>query len=126
MTRTLYFNNLLILTWSQPYLHLKKLYPDAENLLVIGNWCDSETMPSKALRVSSKKGWSEAFPRIVEVDVEDENLVETVERILLESSGNWLMLSTGKFVVEKAIGERLGLTLISGCKVSLERMEEVY
>jgi len=126
MTRTLHFHNLLILTWSQPYNHLKQFYPDVENLLVIGNWCYSNTLPSSAVRESTKKGWHEAFPRIEELDVEEENLQEKVERILFSSTGNWLLLCTEGFKVTNAIAEQLGLSLISGAKTYLEPMEEVY
>lgn len=126
MTRILHFHNLLILTWTKPYSHLKQFYPDVENLLVIGNWCYSETMPSKAVRETSKKGWKEAFPRIEELDVEEENLQEKVEKILFSSTGDWLFLCTEGFKVTNAIAERLGLSLLSGAKTYLEPMEEVY
>lgn len=126
MGRILYFHNLLILTWFQPYKHLKMLYPDVKNLLVIGNWCASEGMPSKAVREATKQGWKEAFPRIVEFDVEQEGLQEKVEDILFQSKGDWLLLCTEGFKVTNAIAEKLGLDLFSGAHVYLEPMEEVY
>lgn len=126
MARTLYFNKLLILTWSQPYYHLKQLYPTVENLLIIGNWSYSQTMPSQAKRESTKAGWRAAFPHIEELDVEDGELEEKVEKILFGSTKDWLMLSTGEFIVEKEIATRLGLPLYNGAHVILESMEEVY
>jgi hypothetical protein len=126
MSRTLYFNKLLILTWSKPYYHLKQLYPTVENLLIIGNWSYSQTMPSQARRESTKIAWRAAFPHIEELDVEDEALEEKIDNILFSSNKDWLMLSTGEFIVEKQIAKRLGLPLYNGAHVLLESMEEVY
>jgi hypothetical protein len=105
---------------------LKQFYPDINNLLIIGSWSYSPGMPSNARRESTKKGWNDAFSRIEELDVEEKNLQEKVEKILFTSTGNWILLCTEHFQVTNAITKRLGLSLVSGCHTSLEPMEEVY
>jgi hypothetical protein len=126
MARTLYYHNLMILTWRKPYESLKFFYPNVSNLLVIGNWSFSPAMPSEARLEKTKKGWADTFSEIVEFDNMDEDLIEKVVRTIRFSTKDWILLCTDEYKTNIKIAEILGIHLVSGSRALIEEPEEVY
>jgi hypothetical protein len=126
MPRTLYYHNLLILTWRKPYESLKFFYPNVTNLLVIGNWSFSPAMPSASRTEKTKKGWADAFTEIVELDNNDEDLVEKIVQTIRFSTQDWILLCTDDTTINRTIADILGIHLVSGSRAQIEEPQEVY